>query len=211
MITPDGWLRTGDIGYADADGDFYIVDRLKELIKYKAYQVAPAELEAVLLSHPAVADAAVVPFPDDEAGEMPKALVVLKGEATRGRVDGLRRRAGRAVQEGAAAGVRRADPEVALRQDPAPRAGRAGARGHVGAGVASNTSLATCAPAPRRVAFPPSTHGNTADSGALTHRGHHSAPRTSQRAAGPAHAARRAGAGARGRPRPAAASRTCAW
>ncbi len=81
-ITPDGWLRTGDIGYADADGDFYIVDRLKELIKYKAYQVAPAELEAVLLSHPAVADVAVIPSPDEEAGEVPKAFVVLRGEAT---------------------------------------------------------------------------------------------------------------------------------
>ena len=81
-ITPDGWLRTGDIGYADADGDFYIVDRLKELIKYKAYQVAPAELEELLLSHPAVADVAVIPSPDDAAGEVPKAFVVLQGEAT---------------------------------------------------------------------------------------------------------------------------------
>ncbi len=72
----------GDIGYADEDGWFYIVDRLKELIKYKAYQVAPAELEAVLLAHPAVADAAVIPSPDDEAGEVPKAFVVLKAEAT---------------------------------------------------------------------------------------------------------------------------------
>ena len=62
--------------------DFYVVDRLKELIKYKAYQVAPAELEAVLLAHPAVADAAVIPSPDEEAGEVPKAFVVLKGEAT---------------------------------------------------------------------------------------------------------------------------------
>jgi acyl-CoA synthetase (AMP-forming)/AMP-acid ligase II len=81
-ITPDGWLHTGDIAYVDEDGDFYIVDRLKELIKYKAYQVAPAELEAVLLSHPAVADVAVIPSPDDEAGEVPKAFVVLKGPAT---------------------------------------------------------------------------------------------------------------------------------
>jgi acyl-CoA synthetase (AMP-forming)/AMP-acid ligase II len=82
MIDADGWLRTGDIGYADEDGDFYLVDRVKELIKYKAYQVAPAELEAVLLTHPAVADAAVIPSPDDEAGEVPKAFVVLKGEVT---------------------------------------------------------------------------------------------------------------------------------
>jgi len=81
-ITPDGWLRTGDVGYADEDGDFYIVDRLKELIKYKAYQVAPAELEAVLLSHPAVADVAVIPAPDDAAGEVPKTFVVLRGDAT---------------------------------------------------------------------------------------------------------------------------------
>lgn len=75
-ITPDGWLKTGDIGYADADGYFYIVDRLKELIKHKGYQVAPAELEAVLLLHPAIVDAAVVPSPDREAGEIPKAFVV---------------------------------------------------------------------------------------------------------------------------------------
>jgi acyl-CoA synthetase (AMP-forming)/AMP-acid ligase II len=80
MITPDGWLRTGDLGFVDTDGHFTIVDRLKELIKYKGYQVAPAELEAVLLSHPAVADAAVIPSPDDEAGEVPKAFVVTRGE-----------------------------------------------------------------------------------------------------------------------------------
>lgn len=74
-----GWLHTGDIGYADEDGYFYIVDRLKELIKYKGLQVAPAELEAVLLTHPAVADAAVIGIADEEAGEVPKAFVVLKG------------------------------------------------------------------------------------------------------------------------------------
>lgn len=68
-----GWLRTGDVAYADEDGYFYLVDRVKELIKYKAYQVAPAELEALLISHPAVADAAVIPSPDEEAGEVPKA------------------------------------------------------------------------------------------------------------------------------------------
>ncbi|MFN2492735.1 MAG: 4-coumarate--CoA ligase family protein [Pyrinomonadaceae bacterium] len=81
-IDPNGWLHTGDIGYADEDGHFYIVDRAKELIKYKGFQVAPAELEAVLLTHPQIADAAVIPCPDDEAGEVPKAVVVLKGEAT---------------------------------------------------------------------------------------------------------------------------------
>ena len=75
-LDDDGWLRTGDIGHADEDGWFYLVDRLKELIKVKGFQVAPAELEAVLLDHPAVADAAVVGSPDDEAGEVPKAFVV---------------------------------------------------------------------------------------------------------------------------------------
>lgn len=75
-----GWLHTGDIGYADSDGHFFIVDRKKELIKYKGFQVAPAELEALLVTHPAVADAAVVPSPDEEAGEVPKAFVVLKAD-----------------------------------------------------------------------------------------------------------------------------------
>lgn len=60
-IDKDGWLHTGDIGYVDEDEELFIVDRLKELIKYKGFQVAPAELEAMLLTHPAVADAAVVP------------------------------------------------------------------------------------------------------------------------------------------------------
>jgi len=81
-IDADDWLHTGDIGYADDDGHFYIVDRAKELIKYKGFQVAPAELEALLLTHPDIADAAVIPCPDDESGEVPKAYVVLKGEAT---------------------------------------------------------------------------------------------------------------------------------
>ena len=81
-IDEDGWLHTGDIGHADDDGHFYVVDRLKELIKYKGMQVAPAELESVLLSHPAVADAAVVPLADEACGEIPRAFVVLKGPAT---------------------------------------------------------------------------------------------------------------------------------
>jgi acyl-CoA synthetase (AMP-forming)/AMP-acid ligase II len=81
-IDAENWLHTGDIGYADDDGHFFIVDRAKELIKYKGFQVPPAELEALLLTHACVADAAVIPCPDDEAGEVPKAFVVLKGEAT---------------------------------------------------------------------------------------------------------------------------------
>ncbi|XP_058057323.1 luciferin 4-monooxygenase-like [Anopheles bellator] len=90
----EGWLHTGDIGYYDSDQDFFIVDRLKELIKYKAFQVAPAELEAVLLSHPDVKDAAVIGVPDDRAGELPMAYVVpkdgttLTGEQVRQYVDG---------------------------------------------------------------------------------------------------------------------------
>ncbi len=87
-IDPEGWLRTGDIGYADHEGHFFIVDRLKELIKYKGFQVAPAELEAVLLTHPMVADAAVIPSPDEEAGEVPKAFVVLKGEVALEEIQG---------------------------------------------------------------------------------------------------------------------------
>jgi acyl-CoA synthetase (AMP-forming)/AMP-acid ligase II len=80
MLDPDGWLHTGDLGRIDEHGYVYIVDRVKELIKYKGLQVAPAELEAVLLSHPEVADAAVVRFPDEEAGEVPKAFVVARGQ-----------------------------------------------------------------------------------------------------------------------------------
>jgi acyl-CoA synthetase (AMP-forming)/AMP-acid ligase II len=81
-IDADGWLHTGDVGHADEDGYVVLVDRVKELIKYKGYQVAPAELEAVLVEHPAVADAAVVGRADEEAGEVPKAFVALAGEAT---------------------------------------------------------------------------------------------------------------------------------
>jgi acyl-CoA synthetase (AMP-forming)/AMP-acid ligase II len=79
-----GWLRTGDLVRVDDDGYFYVVDRLKELIKYRGYQVAPAELEALLVSHPAVADAAVIPSPDEEAGEVPKAFVVRRAGAPAG-------------------------------------------------------------------------------------------------------------------------------
>jgi acyl-CoA synthetase (AMP-forming)/AMP-acid ligase II len=81
-IDARGWLRTGDVGRVDEDGAFFIVDRVKELIKYKGYQIAPAELEAVLLTHPAIADAAVIPLPDEEAGEVPKAFVVTSGSIT---------------------------------------------------------------------------------------------------------------------------------
>ena len=76
-IDEDGWLHTGDVAEIDEDGHFYIVDRVKELIKFKGFQVPPAELEALLLTHPGIADAAVIGIPDEEAGELPKAFVVL--------------------------------------------------------------------------------------------------------------------------------------
>ncbi len=75
-ITPDGWLRTGDIALIDGDGHLFIRDRVKELIKVKGFQVAPAEVEAVLVSHPGVADAGVIGAPDADAGEVPIAFVV---------------------------------------------------------------------------------------------------------------------------------------
>jgi acyl-CoA synthetase (AMP-forming)/AMP-acid ligase II len=77
-LSEDGWLRTGDVGRLDEDGYLYVLERKKEFIKYKGYQVAPAELEAVLHEHPAVLDAAVVPKPHLESGEIPKAFVVLR-------------------------------------------------------------------------------------------------------------------------------------
>ncbi|CAA7020115.1 unnamed protein product [Microthlaspi erraticum] len=77
-LDSQGWLRTGDVCYIDEDGFIFVVDRVKELIKYKGYQVAPAELEALLLTHPEIADAAVIPYPDKEVGQFPMAYVVRK-------------------------------------------------------------------------------------------------------------------------------------
>ncbi|XP_073020016.1 probable CoA ligase CCL5 [Primulina eburnea] len=81
-LDSDGWLRTGDLCYIDEDGFVFVVDRLKELIKYKGYQVPPAELEALLLTHPEIADAAVIPFPDKDVGQFPMAYVVRKTGST---------------------------------------------------------------------------------------------------------------------------------
>ncbi|MFE9411442.1 AMP-binding protein [Streptomyces sp. NPDC006704] len=76
LIDADGWVHTGDVGRVDEDGWLYVVDRVKELIKYKGFQVAPAELEALLLTHPAIADAAVIGVTDGDGNEVPKAFVV---------------------------------------------------------------------------------------------------------------------------------------
>ena len=81
-VDAEGWLHSGDVAVADRDGYVTIVDRAKELIKYKGFQVAPAELEDILLSHPSIADVAVIPVPDEEAGELPKACVVRAAEVT---------------------------------------------------------------------------------------------------------------------------------
>lgn len=86
-LDADGYLRTGDIATVDAEGVVTIVDRLKELIKYKGYQVPPAELEALLLTHPQIADAAVIGVLDDEGEEVPKAFVVLQDGATLSEAD----------------------------------------------------------------------------------------------------------------------------
>ncbi len=80
-IDADGWLHTGDVAVLDEAGHYSIVDRIKELIKYKGFQVPPAELEALLITHPAIVDVAVIGVPDDEAGEIPKAFVVLAPDA----------------------------------------------------------------------------------------------------------------------------------
>ena len=81
-IDENGWLKTGDIACFDSDGFLFIRDRLKELIKYKGFQVAPAELEAVLTAHPKIMDAAVIGIPDEEAGEVPMAFIVSAPDQT---------------------------------------------------------------------------------------------------------------------------------
>jgi acyl-CoA synthetase (AMP-forming)/AMP-acid ligase II len=87
-IDGEGWYHSGDVGYVDEEEWFYIVDRTKELIKYKGLQVAPAELEALLVTHPSVLDAAVVRKADEEAGEVPLAYVVLRPDEAARRTSG---------------------------------------------------------------------------------------------------------------------------
>ncbi|KAK3183757.1 hypothetical protein Dsin_031043 [Dipteronia sinensis] len=81
-LLKDGWMWTGDLCYIDEAGFVFVVDRLKELIKYKGYQVTPVELEQILLSHPDIADAAVVPYPDEESGQVPMAFVVRQPQSS---------------------------------------------------------------------------------------------------------------------------------
>lgn len=76
IFDAEGWLRSGDLCYIDGQGFLFFVDRIKEIIKYKGYQVAPAELENLLQSHPDIVEAAVAPYPDEEAGQIPMAFIV---------------------------------------------------------------------------------------------------------------------------------------
>mmetsp|Transcript_26866 Transcript_26866/g.57137 ORF Transcript_26866/g.57137 Transcript_26866/m.57137 type:complete len:209 (-) Transcript_26866:148-774(-) len=80
-LSDNGWLRTGDLAYYDEDGFFYLTDRIKELIKVRGFQVAPAELEELLLTNEHVQDVAVIQVPDEVSGELPRAYVVLKPSA----------------------------------------------------------------------------------------------------------------------------------
>lgn len=75
-IDNKGWLHSGDIGFYDKDAFFFITDRMKELIKYKGFQISPVEIEQIILAHPNVMDAAVAPVPNESAGELPRAYVV---------------------------------------------------------------------------------------------------------------------------------------
>ncbi|GMY13153.1 4-coumarate--CoA ligase-like 9 [Fagus crenata] len=86
-LVGDGWLRTGDLCYIDEEGFLFFVDRLKELIKYKGYQVAPAELENLLQSHPEIVDAAVIPYPDEATGQVPMAFVVRQPQSCLGKAE----------------------------------------------------------------------------------------------------------------------------
>ncbi len=130
-IDAEGWFHTGDVGVLDPDGYLAIVDRTKDMLLYKGYNVFPRELEEVLFGVPGVAGAAVVGRPDDAAGELPVAYVVRRADDGRcragpGRADGRGRRAGGAVQAAARRGVHRRDPGVGGRQGAQARARRAG-------------------------------------------------------------------------------------
>lgn len=82
VLDTEGWLKTGDLCYVDGEGFLFFVDRIKELIKYKAYQIAPVELENLIHSHSDVLEAVVIPYPDEEAGQVPMAFVVRRPDST---------------------------------------------------------------------------------------------------------------------------------
>jgi len=90
-ITEDGWLKTGDIGYYDEQQRFYVIERIKDLLKYNGYQVSPVDLEDVLMQYPSVLDAAVVGKPDEISGDLPTAFVVHKTERIQGATDDIAR------------------------------------------------------------------------------------------------------------------------
>ena len=141
----------------DEDGYLYIVDRIKELIKYKGYQVAPAELEALLATHPAIADVAVIGSPDEEAGEIPKAFVVLKGEASADQIMGYVAERVSPYKRIRLLEVVDQIPRSASGQDPAAGADRAGAgarrrRNRTAEAPAYLRCVATRRPRPGRVA-----------------------------------------------------------
>ncbi|PSR89508.1 4-coumarate--CoA ligase-like [Actinidia chinensis var. chinensis] len=126
-LDPEGWLKTGDLCYFDSDGFLYIVDRLKELIKYKAYQVPPAELEHLLQSNPEIADAAVVPYPDEEAGQIPMAFIVRKpgsGITEAQIMDFISRQASCTLQEDSAHCIYQCHSKITGRKDPKKRTGQ---------------------------------------------------------------------------------------
>ena len=124
-VDADGWLHTGDLGHIDSDGRLHLVDRLKELIKVRGFQVAPAELEAVLVSHPAVADAAVIPVTDAARERGAQGVRRPESEGGDGRATAVRCRSGGAPQAAAAGRGDRRGPPDAVGQDPAAGADRA--------------------------------------------------------------------------------------
>ena len=151
----NGWLYTGDIGRIDDQGYLTITDRKKEMIKYKGFGIAPAEIEALLFEHPGVADCAVIGKPDPEAGEVPKAFVVRKDPgAHRGGAAGLGARPAGRLQDPARGRAGRRDPQDGVRQDPAPRAQGGGAQAPGARVAVTKASRTGCArpPAGRRSA-----------------------------------------------------------
>ena len=139
-LTADGWLRTGDIAVVDDDGYLFLVDRVKDLIIVSGFNVYPAEVEEVLLEHPAVEACAVVGVPHPYSGEAVKAYVVVRaGRVGRGGRDHrVLRRAPRPVQVPREGDVRRRDPARHRRQGPPPQPRV------VGAGQRQRRARSTC-------------------------------------------------------------------